>query len=97
LIVTGVQTCALPIWRRSCLRPPRRERLIEKSLAEDEGLADNLKSLLATSGHVHARATLNAVEPKGEATMMCGKSRRAGFALLTQIGRASCRERVVMA
>jgi len=56
--------------------------LIEKSLAEDEGLADNLKSLLATSWHVHARATLNAVEPKGEATMMCGKSRRAGFALL---------------
>ncbi len=81
-VLNQPRNCRRSAWRRSCLRPPRRERLIEKSLAEDEGLADNLKSLLATLWHVHARATLNAVEPKGEATMMCGKSRRAGFALL---------------
>src|SRR5947208_11569000 len=81
-VLNQPRNCRRSAWRRSCLRPPRRERFIEKSLAEDEGLADNLKSLRATLWHVHARATLNAVEPKGEATMMCGKSRRARFALL---------------
>src|SRR5206468_4071081 len=81
-VLNQPRNCRRSAWRRSCLRPPRRERLIEKSLAEDEGLADNLKSLLATLWHVHARATLNAVEPKGEATMMCGKSRRAAGHLL---------------
>src|SRR5205823_10369305 len=91
-LVTGVQTCALPIWRDDPLR------LVLRFLAElPEGVvADGGEAagdvLRARGGEVPRQVEVLAAPPcLGEVGEDPGVVRHAGVAL--QIGRASCRER----
>src|SRR5260370_12468950 len=76
--VTGVQTCALPIWERNSLFFPLNQAVVAGlTLPQNNGLVE---------GKVNKELRSLMIVP-------CSSNRNA-FSLTPEIGRASCRERV---
>src|SRR5690606_40672444 len=82
--VTGVQTCALPIW----LQLTGLDRLAQNNAASADGLLDFIDGI--TIDNARGKLIFPVVEP-------FGKDLEAKFSTteldLKEIGRASCRER----
>src|SRR5206468_5546767 len=79
LIVTGVQTCALPIWEGA--RHSRRERIVSPALRAL--VAQHAQANEVPFGLAHALVMIES-----------GYNPRLSHAGAFEIGRASCRERV---
>src|SRR5690606_39892483 len=88
--VTGVQTCALPIWKGVVITPrpgvPARIELAISPTGEVEGTIDG------PQGGALAGVELELVDVEGQVAAKT-MSEYDGF-FLFEIGRASCRERV---
>src|SRR5438876_4281073 len=89
--VTGVQTCALPIWSYSIALEPT--TIAEPAVARVAEPAALLYDLYALVGLIH-RETLPLV---GSGLIAKKALARLNAELRVQIGRASCRERVEVA
>src|SRR5207249_6438257 len=87
--VTGVQTCALPIWRRENASAPHRQ-------GRRAALSPGDVAPARSAGTLHRRLIAISdrdVSGKGRVIVAPGRG-RAGEGTGQQIGRASCRERV---
>src|SRR5207248_8930054 len=82
--VTGVQTCALPIWNNSASHLPWRSVSHTRARTGDGALS----STVAGTGRVGRRMTRTGPLPR--VASKAQKTRRER----SKIGRASCRERV---
>src|SRR3546814_4119211 len=84
-LVTGVQTCALPIW--SSVERDLLDAAVDLGDHALVGWAADLAVAAAEGGLAHALGQV------GEARKEGFFARHAGEPVLEQIGRASCRER----
>src|SRR5205085_8009097 len=93
LTVTGVQTCALPIFGRTGPRRSQHDRPRRSPGPDDDDAAPaRVESELGLQGVEEARAVgVVADEPVGRRYDAIHCPERRGFG---EIGRASCRERV---
>src|SRR5437588_8861724 len=88
--VTGVQTCALPIWLRStscrATRPSTRAVMLGGLTARREASAEEAADPSARSASTRYWGSDSSAKPRASSTR-----------LARQIGRASCRERMEVA
>src|SRR3546814_5718177 len=98
-LVTGVQTCALPISKPRMYRLPQAKALINRLGFNNNGLAAFIENVKKSSWRRHGgilglNIGKNASTPMERAIDDYLRGLEGVYAHADQIGRASCRERV---